>query len=128
LGTVIGGIVGGVAGLLFGPSFDEVRRNCMQKFVATMADTKVRAIREFESSQPVIEKHLRSVLEKTLSTATSQYGQWIDSIIAEERHRIDEERANLSHLVQIRSQMIEHLQKIEQLIGTARQQSRGLAK
>jgi gas vesicle protein/GTP-binding protein EngB required for normal cell division len=128
LGTVIGGIVGGVAGLLFGPSFDEVRRNCMQKFVATMADTKVRAIREFESSQPVIEKHLRSVLEKTLSTATSQYGQWIDSIIAEERRRIDEERANLSHLVQIRSQMIEHLQKIEQLIGTARQQSRGLAK
>lgn len=128
VGTILGGVLGGMAGMLFGPSFDATRSECIQKFAASMIEVKRHAMEVYANSGPAIRNELTRSLDRALQKTTSQYGKWIDGIIREERQRIENERSNLNHLVQLKERMVGHLHDLTRLTELARQQSRGLAR
>jgi GTPase Era involved in 16S rRNA processing/gas vesicle protein len=127
IGTILGGALGGVASLFFGPSFEDVRADCVRKFAAAMIEVKQTALRDYQNSQSQIERELRTAMEEALKKAIRTFSSWIDGIIRDEQQLIAKERADLQHLVALKEQMNASLRDLNRLTELARKQSRGLA-
>jgi gas vesicle protein len=106
IGTLVGGVLGGVAGWLFGPSLAELKAKVFACCV-TIADQTASSTREnlVDLTQQAHNGSI-STMRAALEAEVRKYNSWIEGVLAAEQRRIDAERTRLRDLLE-RAQRIE---------------------
>jgi len=128
IGTIFGALIGGTLGWLFGPSLDDLKRDCAAKLAAALDQAEMQVRPQVVNSDDNLAESMRHALAAVLKKATQRYSGWIAGLIQDEERRIAEERRMLENLLQIRGALQAHDKRLADLGGAAADESRGLCR
>lgn len=124
VGTAIGAAVGVFAGLF--KTLDSLKSDCEKEIFKGLQNVERGLGDQLGSVGPLVQRAMRTALERSLGRAMKRFQSWIDGVMAEEVSRIKGEQQKFAHLIQVRESLILHDKRLAGLQEEVVAVSRGL--
>lgn len=123
VGTVIGGLLGGVAGWLFSPGLGDLKAKVSAGCSSIAERTAHDTCELLQSLTNRIHERALTALRETLDDEVRRYNAWIDRVLAEEQRRIAAERAMLRDLLGRGQRIDAHAAEMTREVGEVARES-----